>query len=167
MASLCFPQQANIPYANKSHFLILTTSQHVTHPNKIELFLRTPLKKNLLGVQNCHLPHLMNHLLNGGSLLCCSTLDSTRSPWTLSLKYTFRGTGLVPSKCLLSCSGGQYADQCSKAHEDCLISACRLCLALLQRLRDVCNDNEIHYAWWEGRNKRSYICSYMRERTTE
>lgn len=41
---------------------------------------------------------------------------------------------------------GQYADRYRKAHESHLMSVCRLCLAVLQRLRVVCHDNEIHYA---------------------
>lgn len=50
---------------------------------------------------------------------------------------------------------GQYADRYRKAHESHLMSVCRLCLAVLQRLRVVCHDNEIHNAWWEGRNKEA------------
>lgn len=50
---------------------------------------------------------------------------------------------------------GQYADRYRKAHESHLMSVCRLCLAALQRPRVVCHDNEIHNAWWEGRNKEA------------
>lgn len=41
---------------------------------------------------------------------------------------------------------GHYADRYRKAHESHLMSVCRLCLAVLQRLRVVCHDNEIHNA---------------------
>lgn len=50
---------------------------------------------------------------------------------------------------------GQYADQYRKAQESHLMSVCRLCLAVLQWLKVVCHDNEIHNAWQEGGNKEA------------
>lgn len=71
--------------------------------------------------------------------------DSRQRSFTVNPVTEVR-TGIKPSKYLLSCSCGQYADQYRKTREGRLMSACRLCLAVLQRLRDVCHDNEIHYA---------------------
>lgn len=98
-----------------------------------------------------------------GSPLCCQP-DAGRysSEVNLATQVHLEELGFY-IRCISS-PLGQYADRYRKAHESHLMSVCRLCLAVLQRLRVVCHDNEIHNAWWEGRNKEA-TSGPLRERT--
>ncbi len=106
--------------------------------------------------------------------LTFTSINESYTKWTghcsvvsqISLTVFFRGEachGSTSRRAGVLCSErlspalalGQYADRYRKAHESHLMSVCRLCLAVLQRLRVVCHDNEIHNAWWEGRNKEA------------